>query len=239
MSYLDDSGVSAMWKKVKEHVSAKVGNYLPLSGGTMTGKLSLSGDPTEDKQAVTKSYLDNSNAKLEQAIQNISQNSATLSSVYPVGSIYISTNSTSPASLFGGTWEQIQDKFLLSAGSSYIAGNEIGSDTHTHKYGVSYIAGTLYHYGSDEYTYLGRSYDDYSIIQLGAYDGQKSNAVFPSKKKTRVSSVYVYPNRDYENSNDLAEKVSTTGYRYDVTTDTTSESSLPPSLVVYMWKRTA
>lgn len=58
MSYLDDSGVSAMWAKVKEHVSAKVGNYLPLSGGTMTGKLSLSGDPTEDKQAATKHYVD-------------------------------------------------------------------------------------------------------------------------------------------------------------------------------------
>lgn len=58
MSYLDSSGVSAMWTKIKEHVSAKVGNYLPLSGGTMTGKLSLSGDPTEDKQAATKHYVD-------------------------------------------------------------------------------------------------------------------------------------------------------------------------------------
>ena len=50
---------------------------------------------------------------------------------YPVGSIYTSTVSTSPASLFGGTWEQIKDRFLLSAGSTYSAGSTGGEATHT------------------------------------------------------------------------------------------------------------
>ena len=35
--------------------------------------------------------------------------------LYPVGSIYMSTTNTSPASMFGGTWEQILGKFLLSS----------------------------------------------------------------------------------------------------------------------------
>ena len=51
--------------------------------------------------------------------------------LYPVGSIYMSVNSTSPASMFGGTWEQIKDKFLLSAGDTYSAGATGGEATHT------------------------------------------------------------------------------------------------------------
>lgn len=51
--------------------------------------------------------------------------------VYPVGAIYISTVSISPADLFGGTWEQIQDRMLLGAGTSYTAGSTGGAATHT------------------------------------------------------------------------------------------------------------
>lgn len=51
--------------------------------------------------------------------------------LYPVGSIYLSVASTSPATLFGGTWEQIQDKFLLAAGTTYAAAATGGAATHT------------------------------------------------------------------------------------------------------------
>lgn len=50
---------------------------------------------------------------------------------YPVGSIYMSVSSTSPATLFGGTWQQIEDTFLLSAGSTYTAGDTGGEAAHT------------------------------------------------------------------------------------------------------------
>lgn len=50
---------------------------------------------------------------------------------YPVGSIYISVNETNPTNYFGGTWERIQDTFLLCAGSTYSAGSTGGEATHT------------------------------------------------------------------------------------------------------------
>ena len=37
----------------------KAAAALPMSGGTMTGALTLSDDPTENLQAATKQYVDN------------------------------------------------------------------------------------------------------------------------------------------------------------------------------------
>lgn len=51
--------------------------------------------------------------------------------VYPVGSIYMSANETSPATLFGGTWEQLKDRFLLGAGNTYSNGATGGEASHT------------------------------------------------------------------------------------------------------------
>jgi hypothetical protein len=50
---------------------------------------------------------------------------------YPVGALYWSANPTSPASLFGGEWTQITDKFVLAAGSTYAVNAEGGEATHT------------------------------------------------------------------------------------------------------------
>lgn len=51
--------------------------------------------------------------------------------LYPVGSVYISADSTSPASLFGATWESIGGRFLLGVDETYTAGSTGGEATHT------------------------------------------------------------------------------------------------------------
>lgn len=93
-------------------------NALPTTGGDITGPINMNGQtisglnsPTEDAQAATKGYVD--------------------LAAYPVGAIYFSANSTSPASLFGGTWTQLKDRFLLGAGDTYSTGSTGGEVTHT------------------------------------------------------------------------------------------------------------
>lgn len=46
--------------------------------------------------------------------------------IYPVGSIYISTGSTSPANLFGGSWTRIADAYLRATGNTGVALGEYG-----------------------------------------------------------------------------------------------------------------
>ena len=121
--------------------------------------------------------------------------------IYPVGSVYISVNNTSPATLFGGTWEQIQDQFLLSAGSTYTAGDTGGSATHKHVLPIGFDNTSLYGYGDSNY---------FPVYGSGVYSNVKriSTAINKDTGAVRVGS-------------------------------SDSASSLPPYLVVYMWKRTA
>ena len=84
-------------------------------------------------------------------------------SAYPVGSIYLSVSGASPSTLFGGTWERIQDRFLLCAGTTYAAGSTGGEASHkltvgempSHSHGieVKYLNNSQYsgYVGSDDY----------------------------------------------------------------------------------------
>lgn len=73
-------------------------------------------------------------------------NTVNFDSIYPIGAIYMSVNPANPQVLFGGKWEPIKDRFLLSAGDEYFAGS-IGGEkqhqltidempSHTHKDGT-------------------------------------------------------------------------------------------------------
>ena len=89
----------------------------------------------------TKQYVDDLTDVISLAVQDNTDNIAALSNqvtnissitfddIYPVGSIYMSVNSTNPSNLFGGTWTQLKDRFLLGAGSTYTNGSTGGSAT--------------------------------------------------------------------------------------------------------------
>lgn len=65
------------------------------------------------------------------AVEGITSFQDILDFIYPVGSIYLTTNLINPQVTFGGTWEQIKDRFLLACGDAYLNGSIGGETNHT------------------------------------------------------------------------------------------------------------
>ncbi len=107
---------------------------------------------------------------------------------HPVGSIYISADSTSPAQLFGGDWMQLKDVFLLAAGSKYSAGSTGGEESHKLlqselpqtlplPYGGNYVSGQREDVIDRSVVYLNGSADGHANIKVG--EGRAINNMPP------------------------------------------------------------
>lgn len=135
-----------------------------------------------------------------------------LNKVYPVGAIYMSVNDTTPASFLGGTWEQLEDRFLLGCGNTYVPGFTGGEATHkltikempSHRHRVYSSSG----YSGDSIG-LGNSNGKYMACTLNG-----GNAGYYDTTKTGSNAL--------EN-----------------TGGGQAHNNMPPYLVVFMWKRTA
>lgn len=129
-------------------------------------------------------------SQLKTTIDSIDTSSSSIDA-YPVGSIYISVNSTSPATLFGGSWTQIQDRFLIAAGSTYKAGGTGGEASHTltvqempaHSHTVSYSSVPA---SGDSYFASGNNHRKGSVATGKAGNGVAHNNMPP------YLSVYVW-----------------------------------------------
>lgn len=130
--------------------------------------------------------------------------------VYPVGAVYVSVNSTSPASLFGGTWERINSKFLYGTNDDANIGATGGNDTHNHTLGN----------GHAKITVRGTSGWSYATPK-------NVDSWIPSKYSDADA---VYQNFDGSFTIDQATALGGT---------TDNANNLPPYLKVAIWKRTA
>lgn len=109
--------------------------------------------------------------QLLEAIQKLISDAETRAKLaaHPVGSLYWSSQSTDPATLFGGTWARVKDRFILAAGDTYSNGNTGGSATVTlqttqipsHNHGMNSHTHTLTPSGSisgGAYTFSGNEH---------------------------------------------------------------------------------
>lgn len=129
-----------------------------------------------------------------QAIFNTGGGSSPIAdAIYPVGSIYMSVNSTNPQTLFGGTWQRIQGRFLFAADSAHAAGTTGGEETHkltveemprhSHKYeGTFNISNS-----NGNYSAVGSSFTTPRTLSVGNTGGDK-----PHNNMPPYLSVYVW-----------------------------------------------
>lgn len=128
-----------------------------------------------------------------------------LSFVYPVGSIYLSTSATSPASFIGGTWEQLPGNQALwtTATNSANAGTLISPGLPNITAAYNYIlsrndtysasgAGTANKNDTTTRQYkLGESYSFNLSSQL-SFDASKSNSIYGSSTTVQPPAYRIY-----------------------------------------------
>ena len=105
---------------------------------------------------------------------------------YPVGSIYQSTDATSPAALFGGSWEEIaSERVLMGASSTHAAGTTVKAGLPNIKF--SFTAATVgsNFQGGSSYG-NGVSSSDFNL------DASKYNAIYGRSSTVQPAAYYVH-----------------------------------------------
>ena len=262
----DGSNVTGTWSnlttgnaiKATQDSNGKVikDTYLPMSGGTITGNLRLKGsgnygntlnfgdgdyvhisEPTDDHLEIKGSYINFVTSATGTGRFTLNgKDILTIDKIYPVGSIYMSVNSTNPGTLFGGTWVRWGNgRALVSVNESETEFNSVekvgGEKTHvittaempSHTHSVK--AQTVTTSTNGKHTHSGHSNQD-----IASGTSSKNRIV---KGGDNTVSGFLLENGDH--SHTVTIPASTTGS----TGSGVGHNNLPPYITCYMWKRTA
>ena len=157
-------------------------------GSPKAGKVKI---PVRDTEVAVKAY-DKANGvdALLKSLKSVDP--------FPVGSIYQSTARTSPAALFGGTWQEIaQNRVLMGAGSGHAAGTTVeaglpnitGSFVADVKKGEHKVSGAFT--AGSEIATTGE-YNNFSDVYKFSLDASKSNAIYGRSATVQPAAYYVH-----------------------------------------------
>ena len=161
----------------------------------------VTGIPTAQLQTQAKAMLDSLQAEVDsRSFYTRAEVDALLKSVnpFPVGSIYQSTARTSPAALFGGTWQEIaQNRVLMGAGSGHAAGSTVeaglpnitGSFVADVKNGEHKVSGA---FTAGNVIASTGEYNSFSDVYKFSLDASKSNAIYGRSATVQPAAYYVH-----------------------------------------------
>lgn len=133
--------------------------------------------------------------------------------IYPIGSIYISASATSPETLFGGTWAQINGRFLIGTGTPE------NNDDGTSPGSYDFAAGSKG--GEADHTLTLNEIPNHNHASAHGYHNVAAGT------DRQVLSNYYIGEDDYSGNS--------TSY----IGGNAAHNNMPPYLAVYMWQRTA
>ena len=142
-----------------------------------------------------------------------------LQAVYPVGSVWLSTTNVSPASIVGGTWQQVNDRFIRTGTSATQIG---GSDTISWTYGLDWLS----------YYYTPAAFSQGNEDFFGLWDENAGR--FVSGNRVTLEAMASRYNSSLANNFTTAN-----GLAHRGVTVTVTKSLLPSYYTICMWVRTA
>lgn len=184
---------------------------------------------------------------------------------HPVGSLYWSSSPTDPATLFGGTWTRIKDRFVLAAGDTYANGATGGSATvqltesnlpaHSHTWTFNkqdITTSTESNFHTHNFSWSGNHSHRISRATLsGGYSsgeyGIRGGDSYNEKGRWEAEQIYtnqaeISINKDTSNNTALHTHSLSVESQTSSTTLTGSNSAhenMPPYIVKFCWERTA
>ena len=221
--------INAINTQVEGYVSAEKSRVTAEANRNSAEKIRVSNE--NDREAAEEERLTNEAERLEiyddlcsqvadmlDELKNVVEGKITFSAIYPVGSIYMSVNNTSPASLFGGvnTSDSEFSTVEKTGGSKYLQG-------HTH-------------------TFTGTAV----TVTGGAHSHTLPYPVPAAPNNDSEGESYNAAYGNYSPQSELVEETDSTAHSHTFTAKGTLSSAgsgngqnLPPYIICYMWMRLA